>query len=200
MTSGHGSSTQLCTPPPPLRCQYHYPPTRLSNSQTDVLKGKRYKEGLLLGSHTAFLEGSQNDVTRRSHLEAQTSKTLSSLYQSAKQFLVNDQGLNSLRQGGHHVPPLLVPHTAMSPLSHHRFGMGCHPCELWVGEAEQTRPIDHTALLVRGGLIYLKKKYVSSVFTPSTFQQAVTQSEESVTREALLLAPIQLESRMQFCF
>lgn len=90
MATDHGSSTQLHAPPP-LGCQHHCPPTRLSSSQTDVLKGKRNKEGLQLGSHTAFPESFQNDVTR-SHLEAQTSKPPNFVYQSAKQRSANNQG------------------------------------------------------------------------------------------------------------
>ena len=86
MATDHGSSTQLYTPPP-LGC----PPTRLSSSQTDVLKGKRSKEGLQRGSHTAFPESFQNDVTR-SHLEAQTSKPPNFVYRSAKQRSANNQG------------------------------------------------------------------------------------------------------------
>lgn len=167
MASNHGSSTQLYIPPP-WCCHHHYPTTRLSSSQTDVLKGKGRKDfnqDHILPSWKAFRMVLQGEVIRK-HREANPSAP------STKPCLAINQGLNSLLQRGH-VPPLLLPQAAC-PLyvttdipvtARQRKGISNQ------SEEEGTPPfsrLSHSTAGRRGTLIHLKRKHVPGVFTSST--------------------------------
>lgn len=145
MTSNHGSSTQLYTPPP-WCCQHHCPTTRLSSSQTDVLKGR---EGRTLTRITYSLPRKLSEWCYKEKSSGSTEKQIPWLH------LPNHAWLSTRAQ---------TP-SCKEAMSDHSFYHSWYVPSM----SPLSSRLSHSTAGRRETLIHLKRKHVPGVFTPSTF-------------------------------